>query len=192
MNAITPLKLSKAEFHRWLDSQPHEQRYELVNGVPKMMTRVRNAHNAVVVNWVMALGAQLDRHKYAIHTGEYALATNTESYRLPDVSVSMIDSNAKSLEMTEPQLVVEVLSPSTSYIDLNEKVEEYLALASLQAYVICAQDSRLVWTYLRDKEGQWPQKPVETSAKDDCLVIDALGLSISLADLYFGVSVDNP
>jgi Uma2 family endonuclease len=192
MNAITPLKLSKAEFCRWLDGQPQEQRYELVNGLPRMMTRVKRAHDKVVANWIYALQRQLDRERFLVHTGDFAVSTTELTYRLPDVSVEAFNNDELGLELVEPLLLVEVLSTSTSYTDQNEKRDEYLALASLKAYIICAQDSRRVWAYIRDAQGQWPNKPNELTAPEEQLVIETLGLSIPLADLYFGVTVDNP
>jgi Uma2 family endonuclease len=187
MNVHAPLKLTKAEFRRWVQDRPEHERYELVNGEPRMMVRVKSAHDTVVVNWIMALGGRLDRMRFAVHTGEYALSTNEWSYRLPDVSVGPVQDNT-ALDMTEPLLLVEVLSPSSVYIDMNEKAAEYMAMPSLQAYAIAAQDTRRVWLYVRT-DGQWPAKPQELHDADATIDVPALGLSIPISELYFSVNV---
>jgi Uma2 family endonuclease len=38
-----------------------------------------------------------------------------------------------------PALIVEVLSPSTTGIDLNTKPGEYLSIATLDAYIVASQ-----------------------------------------------------
>jgi Uma2 family endonuclease len=188
MNAHTRLKLTKAEFRRWIEERPEYERYELVNGEPRMMVRVKRAHDMIVTNWILALGSQLDRTKFTVHTGEFAVSTNAESYRLPDVSVERAGEDGFAHEMTEPLLLVEVLSPSSIHTDMNEKLREYLAMPMLQAYAICAQDTRRVWLYRRE-DGVWPERPIELKDETDKVEIPGLGASIALMDLYFGVSV---
>jgi Uma2 family endonuclease len=90
--------------------------------------------------------------------------------------------------MTEPLLLVEVLSPSSIHTDMNEKVAEYQAVASLHAYAVCSQDIRRIWLYVRT-EGQWQEKPTEIFAPDAAVDIASLGLSIPLADIYFGLEL---
>jgi Uma2 family endonuclease len=188
MNAHARLKLTKAEFRRWIEERPEYERYELVNGEPRMMVRVKRAHDMIVTNWILALGSQLDRTKFTVHTGEFAVSTNAESYRLPDVSVERAGEDGLAHDMTEPLLLVEVLSPSSIHTDMNEKLREYLAIPTLQAYAICAQDTRRVWLYRRE-DGVWPERPIELKDETDKVEIPGLGASIALTDLYFGVSV---
>ncbi len=92
--------------------------------------------------------------------------------------------------MVEPFLLVEVLSPSSAYVDMHEKLAEYLAMPTLLAYAVCAQDSRRVWLWRRDESG-WPGRPAELFRAEDAVEIPLLALTIPLADLYFGIKVDN-
>jgi Uma2 family endonuclease len=187
MNVHAPLRLTKAEFRRWVQGRPEHERYELVNGEPHMMVRVRRGHDTIVVNWIGALLQRLDRRKFAIHTGEYAVSTNALSYRLPDVSVGPIQDEG-ALDIVKPVLLVEVLSPNSLYTDLTEKAAEYLAMPSVQAHAVCAQDMRRMWLFTR-ADGQWPARPVELFAEDAYVEIPALGLRIPLNELYWGVTL---
>jgi Uma2 family endonuclease len=188
MNARTQIKLTKAEFRRWIEDRPEHERYELVNGEPRMMVRVKRAHDMIVTNWILVLGAQLDRTKFTVHTGEFAVSTNAESYRLPDVYVERAGQDGLAHDMVAPLFLVEVLSPSSLHTDMHEKLGEYLAMPTLQASAICAQDAHRVWLYLRE-DGVWPERPVAVMDETDKVELAGLGASIALNDLYFGVAV---
>lgn len=55
--------------------------------------------------------------------------------------------------------MVEVLSPSSEGDDDGDKRHDFQSLASLQAYVIAAQDARLVKVYRRTELGKWRDEP---------------------------------
>jgi Uma2 family endonuclease len=52
-------------------------------------------------------------------------------------------------------VIVEVLFPSSEGDDEGEKRRDFQSLASLQAYVIAAQDARHVKVYRRNERGEW-------------------------------------
>ena len=56
--------------------------------------------------------------------------------------------------ITNPTLLVEVLSPSTEEIDRGSKWQDYQLIPSLQEYVLVNQDSR-VEIYRRLTSGSW-------------------------------------
>lgn len=60
---------------------------------------------------------------------------------------------------TNPLAVVEVLSPSSAGDDDGDKRRDFQSLATLQAYVIAAQDARCVKVYRRGERGAWRDEP---------------------------------
>jgi Uma2 family endonuclease len=52
-----------------------------------------------------------------------------------------------------PVFIVEVLSPSTSAIDLGDKAAEYLRLPSVAAYIILSQYGVKAWAYIKGSAG---------------------------------------
>jgi Uma2 family endonuclease len=56
--------------------------------------------------------------------------------------------------VTNPKVIVEVLSPSTEDYDRGEKREHYQQLPSLTDYVLIAQDQRRVELFTRSGD-QW-------------------------------------
>jgi Uma2 family endonuclease len=82
-------------------------------------------------------------------------------------------------------LVVEVLSQSTADIDKGDKLEDYLALASLREYVLL--ESRKIGATLYRREGaSWVLHPVRAGGT---LVLASVGLEMPLADLYEGTGL---
>jgi Uma2 family endonuclease len=186
VNALTRIKMTVEDFTAWCAHR--EERYELVGGEPRMMVRVTDDHDKIGTNWMAILFKQLDRKSYDIKTGEFAVATGPDTFRLPDVTVKRRGGDGKKLETSEPLFIIEVLSSSSVFRDFNEKAQEYLALPSLLAYAICAQDSQCVWLFERSESG-WPVKPQELTTSDGIVTIGALGIVAAFEDIFFDVQL---
>jgi Uma2 family endonuclease len=112
------------------------------------------------------------------------LATGRATY--PDASMvcgplELDDADRSGTTITNPTLVVEVLSPSTEDVDRGSKWRDYQLIPSLQEYVLVSQDSR-VETYRRLTTGTWEYLDVREGIID--LVSGAaLDLSVLYTDL---------
>src|SRR4051795_11342766 len=58
--------LSVASFRAWLTSRPDEEHWELIGGVPMMMTPPNRRHQRIVSNLELLLNAALKRHNRAL------------------------------------------------------------------------------------------------------------------------------
>ncbi|MEO0325423.1 MAG: Uma2 family endonuclease [Myxococcota bacterium] len=93
---------------------------------------------------------------------------------------SEIDRNA----LTNPQVVVEVLSRGTEADDRGEKFAHYQRLPSLQEYVLVAQDEARVEVFRRGNEaGEWVLK---SFGPGDAFELPSLGLRVSVDAVYGG------
>lgn len=84
-----------------------------------------------------------------------------------------------------PTSVVDVLSPTTEAADRGVKQSGYLALESLQCYLLGAQDAPIVELYARQDAASWlyaRRAGVEASVD-----VPVLGISLPLVDLYANV-----
>ena len=84
----------------------------------------------------------------------------------------------------QPKLVIEVLSDSTERNDRSDKFYGYRRLASLEEYVLIAQDVRRVEVYRR--ESGWDLEIYETAEGFNLRCVD---LDLTLADVYEGVLI---
>lgn len=85
------------------------------------------------------------------------LATGRATY--PDISmvcgpIELDPADASGTTITNPTLLIEVLSPSTEEVDRGSKWRDYQRIPSLQEYVLVSQDSR-VEIYRRLNSGGW-------------------------------------
>jgi Uma2 family endonuclease len=79
-----------------------------------------------------------------------------------------------------PRLIAEVISPATENIDRREKLMMYREIASLEEYVLVAQEKCEI-TIFRRRE-QW--RPVIYNALEDLAEFRSIGLSLTLGQIY--------
>lgn len=80
-------------------------------------------------------------------------------------------------------MIVEVLSPTSEGDDGSEKRRDLQSLASLQAYVLAAQDERRLRVYRRASDGSWPLIP-DVYRDGDRLELPGLERAIAVDDVY--------
>jgi Uma2 family endonuclease len=173
--------MSIEAFEVWVARQ--DGRYELVRGRPMMMNQTTRYHARITMNVVAALLQSLDRSVFDVVAGDFALQTGDDTLRLADIMVTSAEGSGKDRRTDQAVLLVEVLSPSTTTDDFGDKLREYLAIPTLQAYLIVAQDARCVWAWIRGKDG-FPDKPEIFEADTEVIEVPALGLSLTLRAIY--------
>lgn len=83
--------------------------------------------------------------------------------------------------ITNPTLLLEVTSPTTSGWDRDGKFALYRGLASLQHYVLVAHDAWQVDHFRRLPDGSWR---MTRHGPGERLDLDALGVTLAVDDLY--------
>jgi Uma2 family endonuclease len=84
--------------------------------------------------------------------------------------------------ITNPDLVIEVLSPSTEAFDRGAKFEAYRTVQSLKEYVLVSQDKPLVEQYVRNGDGSW--KFTEAVGLESSLTLPSVGCTLNLSAVY--------
>jgi len=188
MNIQLPAHMDKSSFLAWL--QGREGRFELVEGRVLMMTGGTMAHGLIVGNVFQMLRARLDRKlldrkTWAVLT-EFGVDVGPGSIRYPDVVVvDRRGTRAKDLTTTAPAFIVEVLSPSTSAIDLRDKAAEYMRLSSVTAYLILSQDEIKAWVYAKGAADYLRSEVVDRASAS--ISVAALGIDLPLSEIYADV-----
>jgi Uma2 family endonuclease len=104
---------------------------------------------------------------------------------MPDVMVACGPFTDKILDgryLTNPCVVVEVLSASTEAIDRREKALNYRHLASLEEYLVVAQRSMEVTVFRRSEN--WSPRMLTTP--EEVFESRAVEVKIAVADIYDG------
>lgn len=85
-----------------------------------------------------------------------------------------------ALEIPNPVIVVEVLSPSTRHIDASAKLAGYFSRPSVMHYVIVDPDQTLVIHHARAAEGAIHTRIL----RDGILQLDPPGMEVAVAAMY--------
>jgi Uma2 family endonuclease len=182
--AVRPEPMSVPAFLGWVQEQ--QGRYELKDGAIRMMTGATRGHVRLLFRMVRALATKLDESVWFVGSNDLAVRIG-ENIRYPDIVVEPAGGDDADLVARAPALIVEVLSPSSLHIDMREKVDEYLSLPSLAAYIVASQDEPRLWVWLRGEDGAFPKHPEPVAGADKTVTVKALGLSLALGEIYAGI-----
>jgi len=154
----------RATYAEYLELEARsEQRYEFVDGAVYAMAGGTPEHARLMAAVTIALGNALADKRCEVYSSELKIrieATNRTTYAdvvvvCGPASYSSIDRNA----ITNPTVIVEVLSPSTEASDRGEKWRHYQHIASLREYVLVSQDSPYVEVFRRNGD-EWVLRTV--------------------------------
>jgi Uma2 family endonuclease len=128
-------------------------RHEYVAGEVYVMAGGSQRHNRITLNIAARLLASLEGKPCQVFMSDVKLhIAHDSAYYYPDVVVICGAHAALAGEtqtVSDPVLVVEVLSPSTETIDRREKLAAYRRLPSLQEYLLVSQETQQVELYQR-------------------------------------------
>jgi Uma2 family endonuclease len=133
------------EFLPWAEGK--EGRWELHDGVPVMMSPERSLHAETKAETYVALREAIRQKGVPCRVYPVGMAVRVDARATyePDASVvcgPRVPPDA--IEIDNPVIVVEVLSPSTAAIDHGRKLSGYFSLASVQHYLILDPEQRVV------------------------------------------------
>ncbi|WP_244471604.1 Uma2 family endonuclease [Methylobacterium sp. ARG-1] len=169
------------EFLVWAEGQPG--RYELVDGEVFAMSPERAGHALVKYATQTALNRAIKKAGLPCHMMPDGMMVRVDAATTfePDALVYCgppIDLDA--VEVPNPVVVVEVLSPSTAGVDSGRKLAGYFTLASVMHFLIVDPVKRLVIHHARGTEGL-----IETRiASEGQLALTPPGLSLSVTELF--------
>lgn len=172
-------RMTADEFLGW--DSGDDERYELVDGVPRMMTGARRGHDEVVVNALTALRDRLRGSGCRPYTDDLAVRIPNGNVRRPDITVDCDPQSRDDLSARAPVLVIEVLSPSNGY-DLLRKLIEYKSVAAIRYILVLDPAQPAATLYERQSGELWRESAL--IGADTELAFDALGITLPLGIFY--------
>jgi Uma2 family endonuclease len=162
-----------------------EHKSEYINGEIFAMSGASREHNLICVNLLRELSAQLLDRACEVYGSDMRVKVSaTGMYTYPDVVAvcgEPVFEESQVDTLTNPTAIIEVLSPSTEAYDRGDKFAHYRRLASLQEYVLVAQDKMRVEHYER-RGAEWVL--TEVNEPDASLNLVSLGCSVALEEVY--------
>lgn len=163
-----------------------EFRSEYFNGEVFAMSGGTDAHGFLCAKAIHLLIDALEGKPCHVAGSNLMVQTGArEGYCFPDVVVvcgkSEYADERKDI-ITNPVLVIEVLSPSTEKWDRGGKFDYYRRLSSLRDYVLISQDEMRVEWFSRRDNGDWIFHAV--TGPEGVVDLESVNATLPLARLY--------
>jgi Uma2 family endonuclease len=146
-------------------------------------------HNFIVANLIGELHSFLKDKECNVFPSDLRVTTpNFDSFMYPDITILCEEIKSKdsvSDTLTNPSVIIEVLSPSTKGYDMAFKFHFYKQIPSLQEYILV--DSTRCFVQTNKRQGEtWVTE--ETTEKSAALHISTINMQLPLTDIYRKVS----
>lgn len=110
-------------------------------------------------------------------------------YTYPDISIICGEPNLTDDSFdtaTNPSVIIELLSKTTRNYDKGDKFTLYRDIDSLQEYILIDTEKIYVEKHIRNSDKSWPL--TDYTNMDDAVFINSLQLTLTLKDIYNGIS----
>ena len=181
MTAAPQIRMTADEFLAWARNQPG--RYELHQGIVYAMSPEGVAHAKIKFAVQTALANGIRTRGLPCHMLPDGLTVRVEATKAyePDALVYCgPELPSSAIEVPEPVIVVEVLSPSTRRIDAAAKLAGYFRVPSVAHYLIVDPNEPLIFHHARGTGDTILTHVVRAGA----ITLDPPGLELAMADIY--------
>ncbi len=163
------------------------EKHEYFDGEIFLMAGTSEEHANISSNINISLGIQLKKRpckSYQSDLRVYIPATGLYTY--PDIIVvcgkPQLLEDAYLDTLLNPDLIVEVLSPSTADYDKGTKFDHYRTIESLKEYVLVWQDKKRVARYTKQADESWVLR--DFIGEDAEIVLTSIDCKLLVEDIY--------
>ena len=178
-----PVRMSVDEFLAWTPSD--HQYWQLVDGEPQAMAPPNRTHGAIQIELSRLIANHLiERGSPCSVIGTPGVIPRVQSdsnVRIPDLAVTCSGYQTEEPALTDPVLVVEILSPSNQ-TETWRNVWAYATIPSVREILIVRTVTIGAELLRRNPDGTWPERPLLIEQGD--LKLDSIGFSAPLTALY--------
>ena len=167
-------------------------KHEYRNGEIFVMSGAQPNHNRVAVNVISELRFQLKSRSCEVFGSDQRVKVHVASpYLYPDASVACPKPEFQPisglLTLTNPSLIIEVLSPTTADDDRGAKFIQYQTIPTLQEYLLIDPDMIKITHYIKQPDNMW--RPLEITDLTTTIELPAISCSLLLTEIYRNVEL---
>ena len=186
-----PEAMSVHDFLSWV---PNDGRmWQLVDGEPQAMAPPNRTHGTLQGELGRLIGNHLldsaSSCTLVVTPGVVPFVQAAHNMRVPDLAVTCSQYDAEETGLTDPVLIVEILSPSNQ-AETWANVWAYTTIPSVREILVLSALRVGATLMRRGPDGTWPREP-ETVAEGD-LVLGSIEFRTPLAALYRGTRLRRP
>jgi Uma2 family endonuclease len=170
-----------------------EYKHEYIDGKIVAMTGGTTNHNEIAGNFYANLKFALKGQNYRIFIGDVKLwIPQYRQYTYPDVMIiegEPIYQGKGTTTVTNPSIIVEVLSASTQDYDRGTKFTYYRSIPELKEYILINQYQYSIEKFTKKEEDQWFLS--EEQGEDAILTLPTVNLQVTFTDIYERVKFED-
>ncbi len=169
--ALEETAIDKSEYH---------------NGEIVTMTGGTTNHNSIIINLIANLKFGLRGKDYRLFTSDVRLwIPLTRRYVYPDIMVIQgepIYQENNQTVVTNPLVIIEVLSNSTKDYDRGGKFLAYRSIPEFKEYILIDQYSYHIEQFAKNSNGKWVL--TEYDLEESILTLESVEFQMPLKDIY--------
>ncbi|MGK7876758.1 MAG: Uma2 family endonuclease [Xenococcaceae cyanobacterium] len=169
-----------------------EYKSEYRNGAIVPMAGGTTNHNRIILDFCTHLNLALRGQNAEVFTGDVRLwIPRYRLYTYPDIMVikgEPVYEGTGTTTVTNPWLILEVLSDSTKNYDQGDKFKYFRSIPDFREYILIDQYSFYAEQFAKIAEGQWIFN--EYPGKNAVLALDSIDFQISFNDIYARINFE--
>ncbi|HAC64024.1 MAG TPA: hypothetical protein DCF68_10910 [Cyanothece sp. UBA12306] len=178
-------------FAEYLDlEETADGKHEYQDGEIVPMTGGTTNHNKISLNFAAYLKFALKGQKYNIFIGDVKLwIPHYRQGTYPDVMIingETVYYGTGKTTVTNPSLIVEVLSKSTQNYDQGDKFRYYRSIPEFKEYILIDQNRYYVMQYNKTDEQKWLLSEYE--GENSILSLVSVDFKLTFQEIYEGVN----
>jgi Uma2 family endonuclease len=180
-------KMTAEEFLAFEEAS--EEKHEYFDGEVVAMAGGGFNHNTITGNAYFNIRAAL-KNKCKIYMAETRVQTKAmNTYTYPDVVIACDEMEfleGKTATLTNPTVIIEVLSPSTEDYDRSKKFVRYKLIPSLQTYILILTEEKKVEIFTKKDSFTWEHREYTEGS----FSIEPASVTLDIEKLYEGVVIE--
>jgi Uma2 family endonuclease len=146
--------------------------------------------NLIATNAAIAIGSRLSGAKTEIYVNGMCVQLSGKMTSFPSVVVVSGEpkfADADSELLTNPTIVIDIAACDSDPLGRVQKLESYLAIASIKECLLVRSDEMRVEHYARQQTKQWLYRIYDE--RDDVISLDSLNCKLSVSEIYSQIKV---
>jgi Uma2 family endonuclease len=171
-----------------------EERLEFWDGEVFCMSGGSRSHDQIIINCIVKLSARLGASKCRVFSADMRIKVpSAPPYRYGDLSALCGEAEFEEVSgvdtLVNPELIVEVLSPSTEAYDRGDKFTHYKSIPTLREYLLVSQHRPHVTHLFKQDDGKWIHS--EANDLESSVRLDSLDCELPMSEIYRDVTFDD-
>jgi Uma2 family endonuclease len=168
-------------------------KHEFHEGEVLAMSGSSPEHAMITANAIRVLGNALENSQCGVYSSDLKIyVRSVDRVFYPDASIvcgplEFDPHDEKRRLVTNPRVIVEVLSPTTEGYDRGAKFRDYRILSTLDVYVLISQEQAMIETFVRQADATWVIGRTFTGL-DAVAEIPGIGVQVKLGQIYARVA----